>query len=230
MDENIDQIPDEVMDELESIAEKLSANELQRLHIESLIDDAIDDQKGEYSWPYESGPSKVWNITFQTGIDRDFVNWWLVAQAIQKDGTPLYLVQVDEKTMSLVKVEISEIHKLSKAFQAAEEHWFEEVDSEKDFTDTERSSPPPTPSETPPSRTAEERWEYVVDKEGSQNGKKTLAIRRAPALDNGDLRTYVLERRNGNSSDDLPSPIGTFWGHHSGHFMSVLDDAASRLG
>lgn len=234
MSDDIDQIPDEAMDELESMFGNLSTNEQLRLHIELLIDEAkdaqSDDQEREFSWPYESGPSKVWNITFQAGIDRDFVNWWLIAQAIEKDGTPIYLVQTDDVNLSRVEVGISELSELSNAFQAAEEHWLEEYDSEEDLKDIGRSSPPPTPSETPPPKTGEEQWTYVANEKETQNGGRALAIRRAAALDNGKFRAYVLEHQSESSSDELPSPIGTFWGHHSSHFMRVFEEAASQLG
>ncbi|QAU11652.1 hypothetical protein EKH57_02100 [Halorubrum sp. BOL3-1] len=232
MSDDIDQIPDEAIDELNSIGEKLSPTEFQHLYLESLIADArsaqSESQERGYSWPFESGPAKVWNITSQIGIDRDFVSWWLVAQAFHEDGSPVYLVQANEQNKNLVKIETSELSQLSRAFQAAEEHWLEEVDSDEDFTDTGQGSPPPPPSELP-SRITEKQWEYVIDEEEAQNVDRTLAIRRAAALDNGKLQTYVLEYRGENSSDELPSPIGTFWGHHSSHFMRVIEEAAGML-
>lgn len=243
MDDNSDGIPEELEDNIESIFNEYnpSADELILLQIQALIEEAEEELMAEYKkadkddfvdfydGPYESGPSMLWRLTDQIGIDSDFVTWWFAAVSLNDDGSPFYLVHERLDQIQLNKVELENLPKLADGFRAAEEHNLENMVQRNDQEDDGEGATLPSPSDIQPDQISDEGFEFVIDPEAMQNGEQTIAIRRAPALDQGSLATYVIERRNHPKEGEIPTPIGAFWGHHGGLFQSKIEDAFNRL-
>ncbi|USZ70519.1 hypothetical protein [Natronosalvus halobius] len=236
----VDEIPEELRSDIESFFEEYdpSLKDLIFLQVEVLIEEAedefleewekSDEEANIYSKPYESDGAMIWRLTEQIGIDADFVTWWLAAISFNDDGGPFYLVHERSDQIRLSGVKLEDLPRLAEGFQAVEKHWLEERDQQKVEETRQEGTSLPAVSEIPPAKFTDDDWEWILDSKAAKSGGDTLAIRRAPVLDQGSLSTYVLERRNA-SKDDSSIPIGAFWGHHGGFFQSAIEEAYDRL-
>lgn len=224
MGPNWDDVPDEFEEKIRSLSEEMPVEDILSNQTAALITEAIEDPPESFSEPYESGSMAAWDITFQTGIDTDFVQWWLVALAYNQDGSPIFLVKLHGDVIERTKIGKSELPKLADGFEAADKHSMDERMKTETTSDKNKSLPL---SGTSPKKITETEWEYVVNEEAAKKNEQTFVIRRAPALDSESLGTYVLEKRNVSKSSDSPVSIGAFWGHHGLRFAERMRDAAS---